>query len=99
MAKLNILQSRIGKALGLMILCGILSLTAFLNADEPTDTVVPCDYSNAGSPFITTWKTTEVKEKITIPTTGNSYCYIVDWGDGTSDTTSYTGDASHFEFF
>ena len=46
-------------------------------------------------PFITTWKTTAANELITIPTTGTGYSYTVDWGDGTSDTTIYTGNASH----
>ena len=47
-------------------------------------------------PFITTWKTTTADKKITIPTTGTGYSYTVDWGgDGTSDTKTYTGNASH----
>ena len=54
------------------------------------------DSSNAGSPFITTWKTTTANEEITIPTTGTGYySYTVDWGDGTNDAREYTGDASH----
>ena len=46
-------------------------------------------------PFITTWKTTAANESITIPTTDTGYSYTVDWGDGTSDTKTYTGNASH----
>ena len=46
-------------------------------------------------PFITTWEITEADKKITIPTTGTGYSYTVDWGDGTSDTKTYTGNASH----
>ena len=46
-------------------------------------------------PFITTWEIATANETITIPTTGAGYSYTVDWGDGISDTTIYTGDASH----
>ena len=45
-------------------------------------------------PFITTWETKADEESITIPTTGTGYSYTVDWGDGTSDTMTYTGNAS-----
>ncbi|MCX6755713.1 MAG: BspA family leucine-rich repeat surface protein [Candidatus Nomurabacteria bacterium] len=45
--------------------------------------------------FNTTWRTTSDLESITIPTTGSGYSYMVDWGDGTSDATVYTGDATH----
>lgn len=50
-------------------------------------------------PFITTWKTDNpgVSEdnQITIPTFAEeTYDYIVDWGDGTSDT-GVTGDITH----
>ncbi|MFY0689378.1 MAG: BspA family leucine-rich repeat surface protein [Cyclobacteriaceae bacterium] len=45
-------------------------------------------------PFATTWETTTTNETITIPTTGTGYDYIVDWGDGVTDS-SHTGDASH----
>ena len=53
-----------------------------------------------GGAFITTWTTTETDETITIPTesdSGNSvYSYTVHWGDSPqSDTTTYTGDATH----
>ena len=46
-------------------------------------------------PFITTWETKADGESITIPTTGTGYSYTVNWGDGTSDTTIYTGNATH----
>ncbi|UOY05767.1 BspA family leucine-rich repeat surface protein [Muricauda sp. SCSIO 64092] len=50
--------------------------------------------------FITTWQVGENgigdgDLTVTIPTTGSGYNYTVDWGDGTVDTTTYTGDASH----
>ena len=92
MGKLNIFQSKIAKVLGLIILCGILSLAVFLNIGDFMNTD---DSSDAGLPFITTWKTTKAKEKITIPTTGAGYSYTVDWGDGTIHTTTYTGNASY----
>ena len=107
MSKLNIFQSRIAKVLGLVTLCGILFLTACLktcnssNANSPFIATLKTtprntgDPSSANSPFITTWKITKAKEKITIPTTGTGYSYTVDWGDGTSDTTTYTGNAIH----
>ncbi len=45
--------------------------------------------------FITTWQTTS-GESITIPTfTGETYSYTVNWGDGTTDPTVYTGNATH----
>lgn len=44
--------------------------------------------------FITTWQTTTASESITIPTSsGETYDYRVDWGDGT--VTMETGDATH----
>ncbi|MFS4493937.1 BspA family leucine-rich repeat surface protein [Maribacter sp. 2308TA10-17] len=50
-------------------------------------------------PFVTTWKTdnpgTSTDNEITIPTfSGETYNYIVDWGDGTSDS-GVTGDITH----
>ncbi|WP_298762790.1 BspA family leucine-rich repeat surface protein [uncultured Polaribacter sp.] len=45
--------------------------------------------------FITTWRTTTANESIEIPTTGGGYSYNVNWGDGSIDTTTYTGNASH----
>ncbi len=45
---------------------------------------------SASGQFITTWKTdnpgTSNDNQITIPTVGFGYNYIVDWGDGSSDT-------------
>lgn len=49
----------------------------------------------AQDPFITTWRTTVADETITIPTTGTGYSYTVTWGDGSTDATVYTGNASH----
>ena len=51
---------------------------------------------NETQPFITTWKTTNANEEITIPTNSSSgpYNYTVDWGDGTIDTDQ-NGDATH----
>lgn len=45
--------------------------------------------------FITTWQTTTDNESITLPTDGIGYSYMVDWGDGSTDPTSYTGNATH----
>ena len=95
-AKLNILQSSVGKVLGhytlgLMILCGILSLTACPDGGGGSSS----GSDDSSSPFITTWETTTANEEITIPTTGTGYSYTVDWGDGTSDAMTYEGDASH----
>ena len=52
--------------------------------------------------FVTTWQPTtsflseEVPRPITIPTHGGStYAYTVDWGDGSNDAATYTGDATH----
>ncbi len=44
--------------------------------------------------FITTWSITSPGESITIPTTGDGYDYIVEWGDG-DRTLSNMGDATH----
>lgn len=46
--------------------------------------------------FITTWHTTTPNESMTIPTTGTSYNYDVDWeNDGVFDDIGLTGNASH----
>ena len=45
-------------------------------------------------PFITEWKTTKARERITIPTKGSGYDYSIDWGDGTVETAKTTG-ATH----
>ena len=53
--------------------------------------------TSSGSPgneFITTWATTVTNEMITIPTSGEGYNYMVDWGDGDSDS-GQTGNVSH----
>jgi surface protein len=50
---------------------------------------------HAQDPFITTWKTTTADETITIPTNGTGYSYSVNWGDGSTDATLYTGNATH----
>uniref|UniRef100_UPI000A7E9EA8 BspA family leucine-rich repeat surface protein n=1 Tax=Tenacibaculum agarivorans TaxID=1908389 RepID=UPI000A7E9EA8 len=51
---------------------------------------------SAQRPFITTWETTTVNERIRIPTilTIGTYNYNVDWGDG-NITTGVIGDATH----
>ena len=36
------------------------------------------------TPFITTWKTTEANEAITVPTSESGYNYLIDWGDGSA---------------
>ena len=52
--------------------------------------------SNPLDDFVTTWKTTNLNESITIPTfPTETYNYTVDWGDGSTDNTIYTGDATH----
>ena len=50
--------------------------------------------SSPGNEFITTWATTVDNEMITIPTTGGGYNYMVDWGDGDTDS-GQTGNVSH----
>ena len=45
--------------------------------------------------FIMIFETTSASESITIPTAGSGYSYTVDWGDMTTDPTTYTGAASH----
>ena len=50
--------------------------------------------STGDTDFVTTWRTTERMERITIPTTGSGYNYTVDWGDGAT-TTNHTSDATH----
>ena len=50
-------------------------------------------YANA---FVTTWEVTAGSLGITIPTNGDfAYSYTVDWGDGSPDTTTYTGNAGY----
>ncbi|WP_258098634.1 BspA family leucine-rich repeat surface protein [Marinoscillum pacificum] len=50
---------------------------------------------NQFTPFVTTWQTTSDDESITIPTYNEGYSYTVDWGDGTTDATTYEGNATH----
>ncbi|WP_421764969.1 BspA family leucine-rich repeat surface protein [Ekhidna sp.] len=48
------------------------------------------------SSFITTWQTTATNESITIPTfSGETYDYIVDWGDGTFESITTDASPSH----
>ncbi|WP_299366259.1 BspA family leucine-rich repeat surface protein [Winogradskyella sp.] len=44
--------------------------------------------------FITQWVTDADNQSITIPTSGNVYSYLVDWGDGTVEA-GFTDDATH----
>ena len=44
--------------------------------------------------FITTWKTTRVNERVTIPTTGSGYNFTVDWGDMSETTYSNSSGAN-----
>ncbi|WP_422105673.1 BspA family leucine-rich repeat surface protein [Winogradskyella sp.] len=44
--------------------------------------------------FVMTFKTSDIYETITIPTTGDGYNYSINWGDGTVET-GLTGDATH----
>ena len=44
--------------------------------------------------FVTQWQTTAANESITILTTGTGYNYVVDWGDGVTQSNN-TGDATH----
>ena len=42
--------------------------------------------SNSSDHFVTTWRTTTMNERITIPTfPGEAYTYDIDWGDGNAD--------------
>ena len=53
-------------------------------------------YAQNTTPFVTTWEVAEGSLGITIPTNSAFvYSYTVDWGDGSTDTTTYTGDAGH----
>ena len=58
-----------------------LTLTAGDGKADGSDDVV-VTVKETGSAFITTWKTTEDDEGITIPGTG---AYTIDWGDGTAE--------------
>ena len=59
-------------------------------------------YAQNTTPFVTTWEVTEDAGDpegslgITIPTNSDfTYSYTVEWGDGSVDTMTYTGDADH----
>ena len=53
-------------------------------------------YAQNTTPFVTTWEVAESSRGITIPTNNAfAYGYTVNWGDGNTDTTTYTGDAEH----
>ena len=47
--------------------------------------------------FITTWRIDDINDRtITIPIhSGSTYAYTVDWGDDTTDPTTYDGPATH----
>ena len=62
-----------------------------------TVTITDNDAPEAAAEFVTTWRTTEANERITIPTitsNGEVYDYAVNWGDGSIDA-GWTGDATH----
>ena len=46
------------------------------------------------SDFVTTWRTTQPNEPVTIPTGGAAGAYTVDWGDGTT-SANVTGSQTH----
>ncbi|WP_348704105.1 BspA family leucine-rich repeat surface protein, partial [Tenacibaculum sp. 190524A02b] len=50
--------------------------------------------TNICDPFTVQFQTSTNNETITIPTTGDGYDYVVDWGDGEANK-GYTGNASH----
>ena len=50
--------------------------------------------AQSSNDFVTTWST-QGSPTIVIPTTGSGYNYNVNWGDGGTDTTTYTGNAMH----
>ena len=65
-------------------------------SDAVTITVLDApagDPARAGH-FVTTWRTTEPGESITIPVGGASGAYTVDWGDGTV-SANVTGSQTH----
>ena len=46
--------------------------------------------------FVTVWRTSANGQTLTIPTHPDlTYAYSVDWGDGSTDTDTYTGNAEH----
>ena len=54
-------------------------------------------HAEAGSDddFVTMWRATQSDLTITIPVTGSTGSYSIDWGDGSTDTYNGTGDRSH----
>ena len=46
------------------------------------------------SDFVTTWKTTELDQSVTIPVGGSTNTYTIHWGDGTT-SSNVTGDQTH----
>ena len=66
-----------------------LTLTASDGTDSGSDSI-DVTVRETGSAFVTTWRTTNANEEITIPGTG---MYTVAWGDGSSDGAS--GSVSH----
>ncbi len=61
--------------------------TAGARSEASTVTV---EVQDRGEPFITTWETTSPDSSITIPTdtSDSSYDFVIDWGDGTTETYS-----------
>ncbi|WP_259058405.1 BspA family leucine-rich repeat surface protein [Salinibacter ruber] len=61
--------------------------TAGARSEAATVTV---EVQDRGEPFITTWETTSLDSSITIPTdtSDSSYDFVIDWGDGTTETYS-----------
>ena len=59
--------------------------------------IIPFAGNIPGNSFVTTWRTTVANETITIPTNDGTltYAYTVNWGDGSTDATTYTGNATH----
>jgi len=51
---------------------------------------VTVEVQDRGEPFITTWETTSPDSSITIPTdtSASNYDFVIDWGDGTTETYS-----------
>ena len=59
------------------------------------DLTITVNEATSADHFITTWRTTQANESITIPThPDETYNYIVFWGDGSSDS-GQTGSAVH----
>jgi|GEM_PF-4051343 len=77
-----------------VVLCLLCAAAFFMSNVLQTPAFVSQAMAAPGD-FVTTWQTTTAGETITIPTTGGGYAYNVDWGDGTTDATVYSGDATH----